>query len=270
MSCMSHGIHGEIVRGWPAEDLDRFLPGQFRHTPETGSTNDDLLAKARAGEINSLELLTTDYQTSGRGRRGDRWEAARGRNLLFSLALPLDSPRDTWSRLPHLTAALLGSAIEGILGSGHRLQAKWPNDLLYEGRKLAGILVEITLKPQPVAIVGIGVNVNLRANEFPPALRDLATSLYEIAGCESSRWFLLGLVLQGFLRHYPGGLTDFHHALAWITARDLLHGRHLRVRSGREWIAGTADGIGPRGELLLREDDGRLREIVSAEEIRWK
>lgn len=267
---MSREIYEEIVRGWPAEDRIRFPSGQFSHTPETGSTNDDLLAKTRAGEITSLELLATDYQTKGRGRRGDRWEAVRGRNLLFSLALPLDSPRETWSRLPQLTASLVGNAIEGILGPGHRLQAKWPNDLLHQGQKLAGILVEITLKPHPVAIVGIGINVNLRQNEFPPALRELATSLYEVAGCESNRWFLLGLILQGFLRQYPNGITDFHDASSWISARDFLHGRHLEIRSGREWVTGTASGIGPRGELLLRKEDGRVREIVSAEEIRWR
>ncbi|NLT69130.1 MAG: biotin--[acetyl-CoA-carboxylase] ligase [Verrucomicrobiaceae bacterium] len=270
MSHLNRGIHDEIIRGWPAADRSRFLPDQFRHTPETGSTNDDLLAKARAGEITAPELLATDYQTSGRGRRGDRWEAAPGRNLLFSLALPLDSPRETWSRLPQLTASLVGSAIEDILGPGHQLQAKWPNDLLYQGQKLAGILVEITLKPHPVAIVGVGVNVNLRADELPPALRALATSLYEIAGYESNRWFLLGLIVQGFLRHHPERLLDFQDTLAWITARDLLHGRRLQIRSGREDIVGTASGIGPRGELLLRKDNGHIREIVSAEEIRWR
>lgn len=266
---MSRAIYDEVVRGWSESDRSCFLPGQFRHLSETGSTNDDLLARTRVGEIASLELLATDYQTKGRGRRGDRWEAARGRNLLFSLALPLEAPRETWTRLPHLTASLVGNAVEGILGPGHHLQAKWPNDLLYKGQKLAGILVEITLKPHPVAIVGIGINVNLRQNEFPPALREQATSLYEVAGCESNRWFLLGLILQGFLRQYPKGIVDFHDASTWITERDFLHGRHLEIRSGREWIGGIASGIGPRGELLLRKEDGRIREIVSAEEILW-
>jgi len=267
---MSGTIYSEITRGWAPTDQERFTAGHFTHLAETGSTNDDLLARARKGESLPFELISADYQSKGRGRRGDRWEAASGRNLLFSLALPLESPRETWSRLPQLTAAIVGRAIEDILGPGHRLEAKWPNDLLYKEQKLAGILVEISLLPRPVAIVGVGINVNLRRNELPAELRDLATSLYEIGECESSRWFLLGLILRGFLSRYPAGIGDFSDALAWVTERDLLHGRTLRVRSGREWLHGTADGIGPGGELLLKLDDGITREIVSAEEIAWK
>ena len=267
---MSEAIHEEIIRSWSREDRARFAAGQFTHLAETGSTNDDLLGRARAGFVRNFETISADYQTNGRGRRGDRWEAASGRNLLFSLALPLDGPREIWSRLPQLTASIVGRAIEDILGPGHQLEAKWPNDLLFEGKKLAGILVEISLLPRPFAIVGVGINVNLRKGELPAPLRDLATSLYEIAECESSRWFLLGLILHGFLNRFPSGLEDFREALDWVTERDLLRGRALRVRTGREWLAGTAAGIGSGGELRLREEDGSLREIVSAEEIQWK
>jgi len=132
---MSGMIYSEVTRGWTEADRARFSPGHFTHLTETGSTNDDLLARARAGEALPFELISTDYQSKGRGRRGDRWEAARGRNLLFSLALPLESPRETWACLPQLTAALVGRAIEDILGPGHRLGAKWPNDLLYKEKK---------------------------------------------------------------------------------------------------------------------------------------
>jgi BirA family transcriptional regulator, biotin operon repressor / biotin---[acetyl-CoA-carboxylase] ligase len=267
---MSLVIHEEIVRGWPAEEGERFTPAHFTHLAETGSTNDDLLERARAGAVRDFELISADYQTKGRGRRGDRWEATSGRNLLFSLALPLEGRRENWSRLPQLTAALVGSAIEDILGPGHQLEAKWPNDLLFNGKKLAGILVEISLVPRPIAIVGVGINVNLRPNELPTELRDIATSLYEIADCESSRWFLLGLIVQGFIRHYPSRIEDFTPALDWIAMRDFLRGRPLRLRSGREWLEGTASGIGPGGELLLETGEGLTREIVSAEEIQWQ
>ncbi|MEQ1842427.1 MAG: hypothetical protein ABL994_18665, partial [Verrucomicrobiales bacterium] len=83
---MSERIYGEIVKGWSESELTRFAPQQFQHSTTTGSTNDDLLALARAGKAGSFELRSTDFQTSGRGRRGDRWEATPGRNLLFSIA----------------------------------------------------------------------------------------------------------------------------------------------------------------------------------------
>ncbi len=264
---MSERIHAEIVRGWSEEDRSRFPVERFHHLGETGSTNDDLLARARAGSACPYDLISADFQTRGRGRRGDRWEATPGRNLLFSLALRLEGDRQLWPRLPHLTAWIVGSSVESILGPGYRLQAKWPNDLLHEGRKLAGILVEIVLAPEPYAIVGIGLNVNLRTEELPPDLRPIATSLYELLGCESSRWFLLGQIVQGFLHHFPEKTADFAPVLDWIRPRDFLVGQWLSVRSGREWFDGCAQGVGDDGELLLETSAGELVKIVSAEEI---
>ena len=267
---MSEKIYEDIVHGWSGADRSRFRAKQFLHLEETGSTNDEMMARARAGLANPFDLIAADFQTRGRGRRGDRWEAPIGRNLLFSIALPLDGPRETWPRLPHLTAFVIGKAIEAILEPGKKLQAKWPNDLLFNGQKLAGILVEISLTPRPIAIVGVGINVNLRREELPPELRSLATSLYEILDCESNRWFLLGLVIQGFLNHFPNQIDDFNTVLAWVTDRDFLIGKKLRIRSGLHWLEGTAAGIGPGGELLLETGEGTRVEIVSAEEIQFK
>lgn len=268
---MSEKIYAEIVRGWSAIDLSRFGPQQFHHTAKTGSTNDDLLALARAGKAKPFDLISADFQSRGRGRRGDKWEAPSGRNLLVSLAIPLSVERELWARIPQITAKIVGSAIEGILGPGHRLQAKWPNDLLFNGKKLAGILVEIAMTPQPMAVVGAGINVNLRQSELPPDLRDTATSIYEIIECESSRWFLLGLIVRGFLELFPASLIDFDSTLEWIGNRDFLLGKKLKIRSGLEWFTGDAVGLGPAGQLLLKsEDKEETIQIVSAEEIQWR
>lgn len=267
---MSERIHAEIVRDWSPDEIDRFPAERFRHLAETGSTNDDLLALARVGKARPYDLVSADFQTRGRGRRGDLWEAPRGRSLLFSLALPLDGDRRTWPRLPHLAGWIVGSAVESILGPGSLLQAKWPNDLYHDGRKLAGTLVETVLAPQPYAVVGIGLNVNLRPGELPPELRATATSLYEVLGCESNRWFLLGQILQGFLRDYPGKMDDFGSVLDWVRPRDFLIDRDVAVRTGRDSIEGRAAGIGDDGELLLEAKNGGIVRIVSAEEIRWR
>jgi len=266
---MSEAIYAEIVKSWSDLERTRFRPEQLRHSPATGSTNDDLLALARSGKARPYDLISTDFQSSGRGRRGDRWEATPGRNLLFSLALPLTMEREHWSRLPHLTASIVGAAIEGILGPGYPLQAKWPNDLLYAGKKLAGILVEIAMSPRPLAVVGVGINVNLRQGELPPELRNTATSLYEILECESSRWFLLGLIIDAFLTRYPFEISTFDSTLEWVSSRDYLIGKNLRIRSGLETFEGTAAGIGPGGELLLNTGAETPLKIVSAEEIQF-
>lgn len=265
---MNHETHAEIVRGWSAEMLALFPLDRFHHFDETVSTNDDLLALVRSGEAGPFTLIATDHQTGGRGRRGDRWESPPGRNLLFSLALPLDLDRRYWTRLPLLTAAIVGSVVESVCGPGYRLQAKWPNDLLHEDRKLAGVLVETVLLPEACAVVGIGLNVNLRTNELPETLRGQAVSIYEMIGCESSRWFLLGLIVREFLERFPAALKDFSPTLDWIRLRDPLMGRKLAIRQGQKWIEGTARGIGDSGELLVEGLDGRIREVVSADEIR--
>lgn len=264
---MSESFYQEIVLGWSREEKSRFPEERFRHLPETASTNDELLGLARAGQAEPFDLICAEFQTRGRGRRGDRWEAPRGRNLLFSLALPLDQERCFWPRLPHLAAQIVGSAVESVLGPGLRLQAKWPNDLLHEGRKLAGILVETVVSPRPFAVVGIGLNVNLRHEELPAELQPVATSLYELIGCESSRGFLLGLILRGFLQEFPERLLDFSPTLEWIRERDCLCGRNLSLRSGGRLLQGRAAGLSEEGALLLEAQGSEPIAIVSADEL---
>jgi len=264
---MSDSIYHEIVTGWREDDRARFSSAQFEFHESTGSTNDDLLEKLRRGEAGPFHLIVADSQTKGRGRRGDRWEGGDGRNLLFSLALQLGPEREKWSRLPHVAAYVVGSAVESILPPGNQIAAKWPNDLFGDGRKMAGILVETTLTPQPFAVVGIGLNVNLRLADLPPELHDISTSLYEVLGCESNRWFVLGLILQGFLREYPNIDTNFTDILDWIAPRDFLAGKNLRVVTGNKTIEGYAIGTGKGGELLVRDADNHVHHIISAEKI---
>lgn len=262
----SDRIYQKIILGWPSDTIAEFPLERFRHCAETGSTNDDLLALARAGDLHPFDVLSTDFQTKGRGRRGDRWEAIAGRNLLFSLALPLQGDQNRWPRLPHLTAWIVGRVVESVLAPSQKLQAKWPNDLLYEGLKLAGILVETVVSPQAYAIVGVGVNVNLRREEIPPHLQSTATSLYELLECESSRWFLLGQIILGFLRSYPEAFQDISPALDWLRKRDYFAGETIAGKSGGEDFWGKAKGIGENGALLVETETG-LREIISADHI---
>ncbi len=264
---MSESIYREVVAGWSEKERGRFTRAQFEYREQTGSTNDDLLEKLRAREAGDFHLVVADSQNRGRGRRGDRWEGGTGRNLLFSLSLRLGPDREKWSRLPHLAAYMVGQAVESILPPGNRLEAKWPNDLLCDGRKMAGILVETTFTPEPYAIIGVGLNVNLRLEELPQELRDTSTSLYEVLGCESNRWFVLGLILQNWLRIDPDINTIFPDILDWIGSRDFLSGRNIRVITASGSVEGTAVGIGEEGELLVCDSEDRVHHIISSEKI---
>lgn len=264
---MSDAIYREITSGWKDEQREQFSANQLDYRVTTGSTNDDLLEKLRQGSAGQFHLVLADSQTKGRGRRGDRWEGGTSRNLLFSFSLKLGAEREKWSRLPHVAAFVVGSAIESILPPGIQLQAKWPNDILCDGKKLAGILVETILTPEPYAVVGVGLNVNLRLNDLPPELQQTSTSLYEILGCESNRWFVLGLILEGFLETYPNIHTIFDEVLDWIEPRDFLAGKTIRVISANGKVEGVASGIGEQGELLVRNGDDQTHRIISSEKI---
>lgn len=258
--------HSEITRDWPEELKAHFPADYFHHVTETGSTNDDLLALAAKGKARPGEVILTDYQSKGRGRRGDRWEAPPARSLLFSVALPLVEKREQWCRLPHLVAMIVGSAVESILPDSG-IQAKWPNDIYISGKKLAGILVETIVHPAPYAVVGIGLNVNTRPDEFPESLSQIATSLYTELECESSRWFVLGLILRGFFETYPDKLDEFNEVRNWLNERSFLNGKKLTLKTASGTLNGTANGLGPEGELLVETGPDQYQKIISAEEI---
>ncbi|MDF1849790.1 MAG: biotin--[acetyl-CoA-carboxylase] ligase [Verrucomicrobiales bacterium] len=264
---MSSSLYRSITQDWPTSDREVFPETSFRFLESTTSTSTVLRESVQRGESGHFSVLAADHQSAGRGRRGDRWEATPGSNLLFSLALELPEEPQHWSRLPHLTAMCVANAVESILTEAHPVLAKWPNDLYFGSRKFCGILVEITPSPRPFAIVGVGLNVNMKQADFPPELSGVATSICEVEGCEASRWYLLGLILQAFLTDYPGLLEDFDPVLEWYRERDFLAGKIIRVRTVNEEITGLASGLGCDGELQVVLESGEIRTIISAEKI---
>jgi BirA family biotin operon repressor/biotin-[acetyl-CoA-carboxylase] ligase len=140
-------------------------PGCVEAVLQTGSTNADLLARARAHAAGAPCLRAALEQTAGRGRLGRRWHATPGSALLFSLALPLDG-----LRAPTAATLVAGVALAETLGSvladaGLDLRLKWPNDLLLEGRKLGGVLAELAVDRagRQTLVIGIGINLWLDA-----------------------------------------------------------------------------------------------------------
>src|SRR6266480_73203 len=174
---------------FPAEILDRLgadeLQAHFRNAvigremvvlEQTGSTNDAILQGATANSKEGL-VLFAERQTAGRGQRGRRWESAAGKGLWFSILL---RPRTDIASSPRLTA-WAAKAISGAIQQEFCISPtiKLPNDVQIEGRKVAGVLVEMRAqeKATHLAIVGIGVNVNQSREDFPRELQSRAISL---------------------------------------------------------------------------------------------
>jgi BirA family transcriptional regulator, biotin operon repressor / biotin---[acetyl-CoA-carboxylase] ligase len=204
------------------------------HLRVTGSTNDRAAALAAAGAPHGT-LVTAGEQRAGRGRQGRAWLAPPGRALLASLVL-----RDGDFALLPLAAGL---AVARVAGDG--AQIKWPNDVLVDDRKVAGILAEG--RPQEGwAVLGIGINVAVRREDLPAELRDRAGTLgHEPAGVEPALAALLD-ELAGTLALRPPALLGAYRA------RDALRGREVAWDGGR----GRADGIDDEGRLVVVRDGG--------------
>lgn len=228
----------------------------FRHVAQTGSTNDDALAAARAGIAHGATFVA-DEQSAGRGRRGRQWFAAPGESLLFSVVLRAQLSLEHAA----LLALVAGLAVRGAiaaasdrLGRVPDVRVKWPNDVWVGERKVAGVLCESHVQgPNLVAtIVGVGVNVNGR--EFPAELATLATSL-ALAAVPVAREDLLLDILSGLeertLRLVRDGVASL---VTELGENDALYGRRVRV----EDVEGVAAGFDHSGRLLLRLSQGEI------------
>jgi BirA family biotin operon repressor/biotin-[acetyl-CoA-carboxylase] ligase len=203
------------------------------HLRSTDSTNERARALAASGAPHGT-LVTAAEQSAGRGRQGRTWSAPPGRALLMSLVL-----RDPPTLLP-LAAAV---AVADVAGQAARI--KWPNDVLIEDRKLAGILVEG--RPQEGwAVLGIGLNVAVRREDFPAELQDTATGLGRARRDVEP---VLGEVLAALERTLALQAAELLDA--W-RARDALRGRRISWRGGE----GTAAGLDGEGRLVVDLDGG--------------
>jgi BirA family transcriptional regulator, biotin operon repressor / biotin---[acetyl-CoA-carboxylase] ligase len=199
----------------------------------TGSTNERARELAGGGTPHGT-LVTASEQTAGRGRQGRTWSAPAGRALLCSLVI-----RDP----PRLLPLAAGVAVASVVGKAAQL--KWPNDVLVDGRKVAGILVEG--RPQERwAVLGIGLNVALKPGDFPPELRSTAASLR--LGPEAIEPTLDRLLaeLERWIDATPADV------LQAVRDRDALHGQPVRWAGG----AGRGYGIDDDGRLLVLTDAG--------------
>jgi BirA family biotin operon repressor/biotin-[acetyl-CoA-carboxylase] ligase len=233
---------------------------------ETGSTNADLIARASAGEEVDGAVLIAEHQTAGRGRNGRTWSAVPGTQVTMSVGVSAaDIPNPAWGWVP-LLAGL--AVLDAVTLTGAEAGLKWPNDVLARPPahgKLAGILAEVAA-PAPVIVVGIGLNVSLRADELPDPG---ATSLAILGGHPTDRRDLIVALLDGLARRISGlraaGGADAA-LMAEYAARSLTIGMRVRaILPGDREIVGDAAGVDDQGRLCI--DTGDETVVVSAGDI---
>jgi len=198
-------------------------------------------------------VIVAEQQTAGRGRMGRTWVANPFENLTFSVILRPDTPAEGINLLPLYAGVAVAEAIERATGLS--VVCKWPNDLLVNDKKVAGILIEGSLKESSVEYVVIGIGINVNQREFPPEISSTATSLIIEGGKEYSREDLFREVMRSMEAHYKG-LTShgFQRIIPKWIDRSAMIGRRISVNQNGSILTGTVKGVNEQGALLLDVD----------------
>ncbi len=232
---------------------------------ETGSTNDVIEKLARDG-VEEGVVVFAESQTQGRGRLGRKWISPPGKGLWFSILLRPDLRPTAATQLTVAAATALVRGIRGHVGIAP--QIKWPNDILLNRKKIAGVLTELSAELDHVKylILGIGVDVNLVASDLPPDLRRTATSLAIETGRTFRRADLAASILCELDKDYtrirngefPSLAEEWEHQCATL-------GHHVAIDLGTRVLEGRAESLDADGALLLRTHHGHLERVVGGD-----
>lgn len=249
-------IASRISTRWAGRNVSYFR--------ETDSTN---VQARRLGEDGAPHgtLVAADAQSAGRGRRGRQWDSPHGSDIYMSLLLRPQIPATQAPMLTLVMALAVADALREQTGVDARI--KWPNDIVTRGRKMCGILTEMSADMDGVRYVVIGVGINVNGTAFPEEIRERATSLALESGRRFLRPVLMAAVMEKFETYYSvfterGDLSGIQDAY-----NDLLVnvGEQVRIlEPGHEYNA-ISSGINGKGELLVTREDGRQEAVFAGE-----
>ncbi|HTH48136.1 MAG TPA: biotin--[acetyl-CoA-carboxylase] ligase [Candidatus Limnocylindria bacterium] len=267
--------HGYVLRATPdllhADDLlsrlgsIKVIGRDVRVFGETSSTNDVVEKLARDGAAEGITVFA-ETQTKGRGRLGRKWVSPPGKGLWFSVLLRPDLRPQSATQLTVISAVAVARAIEKQ--TGLKPGIKWPNDIMFGARKCAGILLELSAELDHIrhVVLGIGIDVNLTAEELPPELRAIATSLRMEAGHPIDRPELAAAVIRELDAAYARlRAGDFHEIGDEWMRRCITLGQRVRILIGDRPVAGMAEALDEEGALLIRTEHGRLERVVGGD-----
>lgn len=236
-----------------------FVGQRVIYYPVLTSTMEVAKQEAQQGAVEGTVVIA-DEQTAGKGRKKRAWLSPRGSIALSIILYP------SVVYLPYLIMLASLAVVHSIeVVTGLRPQVKWPNDVLVNGKKVCGILIESSVQGNIVdyAIIGIGVNVNLRLSNFPE-IQPTATSLSDELGRDVSRLNVIRCLLVEIERLYLALLAGDSIYEEWRDSLVTL-GRRVQVKSGETIYEGIAESVAKDGSLLLRHSDGSLSKIVAGD-----
>jgi BirA family biotin operon repressor/biotin-[acetyl-CoA-carboxylase] ligase len=228
------------------------------------STNDLAAQLAEAGVYEGT-IVTAEEQTRGRGRLGRNWYSPYGAGVYVSVVLRPDFAAEKAPGTSIMAALALAETLSDICPGA--VQIKWPNDILLDGKKVAGILTELSADGGRInhLIVGVGVNVNQKAGDFPPELKGTATSLRRVLKKQVDRVPLLQNFLARLEKEYGRYRKDqLSRARGRIRGFSSLLGSEVKLMRGKDMVEGTAVDIDASGCLIIARDGKKVR-VASGE-----
>lgn len=229
---------------------------------EVDSTSDEAAALAARGAAHGTVVVAT-AQRQGRGRQGRAWFSPPGDNLYLSCVLRPELPPP---RVPPVTLAAGVAVAEAVAALGVRPRLKWPNDVLASGKKLAGVLTEMTTQGDRVEQVILGIGVNVATTRFPDELDGVATSVALEVGRAVAVEDVLPALLERLdfwlAQYFAGGLGEV--GPAW-TSWSGMAGAAVRVEVGGRQVRAVARGIGQDGALEVVDEAGRVVRVMSGD-----
>lgn len=236
----------------------------FIHLNETNSTNSYLRELImREKEQPEGTVVITDYQTAGRGQKGNSWESERGKNLTFSILL---HPNHIPPGKQFILSQLISIAIVGVLKKYDRhFTIKWPNDIYWKEKKIAGMLIEVDLTGSSLsnAIIGIGININQRhfKSDAPNPV-----SLTQITGKEHNLSELLEKILDSIVDAYNKYSPDNEEEIRQKYMALLFRNKGVYpYLYGEEIFNASIEGIEPNGQLILKKENGSIHTFAFKE-----
>jgi len=251
ISCPENLIAEEVRRGLNCQEIGR----EILVFPVLDSTNIKAKELGRKGYPDGTVIIAEE-QNNGKGRMGRDWYSPGRTGLWFSILLRPEIPP---IRAPFLTIIASIAVVKAIkrIDTGIKPEIKWPNDILIQGKKVCGILSELSadLGKIKYTVVGIGINVNQK--NFPTGLLDKASSLKKHTGYRIDRTVLMRSVLEFFERGYQQlELQEYNRILDEWKSYLKIVGREVFVYNGSEKVEGKVIGISSQGELILQDKNG--------------
>lgn len=237
---------------------------EILYLDEVDSTNTAAKKAAENGAAHGT-LVVSERQTGGKGRRGRVWDSPRGTGIFMTLILRPEMAPVHASMLTLVAALAVAGGIKECTGASSLI--KWPNDIVMGGKKVCGILTEMSADPDCINYVAVGIGINVNREEFPEEIREVAASIFTETGKKTKRSLLISAVMAAFERYYEIFMktADMSGLLEEYNGKLANCGRTVRVLDPAGEYSGTAIGIDREGELLVEMEDRTVRRVLSGE-----